>query len=373
MKNRTLSLVFFILFVCLIPQADYACTGFYLNYGEQHLVGRNYDWYINDCLIMVNKRGVQKTALQFFTKDSAEPAKWTSKYGSITFNQYGRELCTSGMNEIGLVVQILALAETKYPALDSHPSITIGQWIQYQLDNFSTVKEVIANASKLCISTMPYNFGCHFLVCDKKGVCASIEFINGKLIYHTNGNMPLKVLTNNTYTESIESWKSGKLPTTDDWQSMERFIQAANMIKNYDPKTSKSAVDYAFNILTKVEMGDSTEVEGKRMRSSFIATEWSIVYDTRNLKIYFRTFENQKIRFVNLTKFDFSCKTPVKVLDIHSNLTGDVTNNFIDYTQKINRTLIGNACKKTAQLRDLPGDELDRISQYPESAICTDK
>jgi choloylglycine hydrolase len=28
---------------------------------------------------------------------------WISKYGSITFNQYGREFPTGGMNEKGLV------------------------------------------------------------------------------------------------------------------------------------------------------------------------------------------------------------------------------------------------------------------------------
>ena len=373
MKKYKSSLIFCVLSICLIPQVNHACTGFCLSHSGQHLVGRNYDWYVDDCLIMVNKRGVHKTALKFPTKDYALPAQWTSKYGSITFNQYGREFCTSGMNEAGLVVQVLALTETKYPAPDSHPSITVGQWVQYQLDNSRTCKEVTANASQLYITPMPYNFGCHFFVCDKKGVCASIDFINGKLIYHTNETMPVKVLTNNTYAESVEYWKSGKLPVTDSWESIERFIQAAHMIKNHDLKTSKSLVDYAFDILTKVEMEDPNEVEGKRMRSSFIATEWSIVYDTHNLKIIYRTFENQKTRSIDLTKFDFSCKTPVKVLDIHSNLTGDVTSNFIDYTRKINRTLIGNACKKTAQLRDLPENELDGIAQYPESTVCIDK
>jgi len=373
MKNHRLFFIFYVSLICLIPKVNHACTGFNLSRGEQHLVGRNTDWYIEDCLIIVNKRGVQKTALQSPPKVSVQPAKWTSKYGSVTFNQAGCEQPFSGMNETGLVVQLLALAETKYPTPASHPSINPLQWVQYQLDNFSTVKEVISSVSKLRIIKRDGALGIHLLVCDKMGNCSVIEFLGGKIVHYTNENMPINVLTNNTYAESVESWKSGKLPTSDDWRSLERFTQAANMIKNYDPKASMSAVDYAFDILTKVEMGDPTEVEGKRMRSSFTATEWSIVYDMHNLKIYFRTFENQKIRFINLTKFDFSCKDPMKVLNIHTDLSGDVTNNFIDYTQKINRNLIENSFRKIPFLRNTPEDELDRISRYPESTICTDK
>jgi penicillin V acylase-like amidase (Ntn superfamily) len=372
MKNHRLFFIFYVSLICLIPKVNHACTGFNLSRGEQQLVGRNTDWYIDDCLIIVNKRGVQKTALQSPPKVSAQPAKWTSKYGSLTFNQFGCEQPFSGMNETGLVVQLLALAETKFPTPDSHPSINQLQWVQYQLDNFSTVKEVIASVSELRITKRDGGLGNHLLVCDSMGNCAVIEFLDGKIVHYTNESMPVNVLTNNTYAESVESWKSGKLPTSDDWRSLERFTQAANMIKNYDPKPSRSAVDYAFDILTKVEMGDPIEAEGKRMRSSFIATEWSIVYDMHNLKSYFRTFENQKIRFVNLTKFDFSCKNPMKVLNIHTDLSGDVTNNFIDYTQKINRKLIENAYRKVS-LKNIPKDELEMIFRYPGSIICTDK
>ena len=278
------------------------------------------------------------------------------------------------MNESGLVVQLLALLETKYPTSDLHPSINQLQWVQYQLDNFSTVKEVISSVSKLRITKRDGLPAIHSLVCDKMGNCAVIEFLSGKIVHYTNESMPINVLTNNSYSESVESWKSGKLPTSGGVvRSLERFTQAANMIKNYDPKSSRSAVDYAFDILKKVEMGDSTETEGKRMRSSFLVTERSIVYDMHNLKIYFRTFENQKIRLINLTKFDFSCKDPMKVLNIHIDLSGDVTNNFIDYTQKFNRNLIENSFRKIPFLRNTPEDELDRISRYPESTICTDK
>ena len=64
------------------------CTTFCMKDGEQVTLGRNYDWGIGIGMLMANKRDVSKTAM--FQKDE-RPAKWISKYGSLTFNQYGRE------------------------------------------------------------------------------------------------------------------------------------------------------------------------------------------------------------------------------------------------------------------------------------------
>jgi choloylglycine hydrolase len=88
-----------------------ACTTFQLRHGDQVLVGKNYDWMVEEGLIIVNKRGVSKTAF-ISTVDNTSlgtPATWTSKYGSITFTQYGRELSPGGMNEAGLVVESMGL------------------------------------------------------------------------------------------------------------------------------------------------------------------------------------------------------------------------------------------------------------------------
>jgi choloylglycine hydrolase len=346
-------LFFFILFLSSLPQTSLPCTTFCLDRGDQPLVGKNYDWGVEDGLVIINKRGVIKTAISL-NEDFGQLAKWTSKYGSITFNQYGREMPMGGMNETGLVVEMMMLGETQYPAHDSRPSISNLQWIQYQLDNFSTVKEVISSDSKVRIYSG--NTGLHYMACDKMGNCASIEFIGGKLVYHINETMPIKVLTNSTYSECIEYYKQGKIPEFDIYRSVERFMKAAAMVKNYDPKGSTSAVDYAFDVLKKVKNPERTK--------------WSIVYDMQNYYVYFRTLTKQKIRYFDLNSFDLSCATPVKVLDINADLSGNVTNNFIDYTQRINRNLIGNAYKKTSFLMFVPDDVIDSRSRYPESTIC---
>ncbi len=144
--NRTMFLIFFTIFICLMPQAGQPCTNFFLDHQDQLLFGRSFDWHVDNSLLIVNKRNVSKTAL-ISKKSNQTPAKWTSRYGSITFNQVGREIPFGGMNEAGLVVEILLFKKGEYPAPDSRPAINKYQWIQYQLDNFSTVEEVINSDS----------------------------------------------------------------------------------------------------------------------------------------------------------------------------------------------------------------------------------
>ena len=354
----------------MIPQVSQPCTTFCLDKGGQLVFGKNYGWTQNDGLVFVNKRGVLKTATLGPTKESiSQPARWTSKYGSVTFNHLGRELPFGGVNEAGLVVEMMRLDEAKFPVPDVRPSIGQGQWIQYQLDNFSRIEQVLASDSQLRIKNRPSgNLGSHFLVCDKTGNCASVEFINGKLVYHTKETMPVKVLANSTYADSIaflHDEQNGNLPIGQGGNiSLFRFVRAAEMLKNYDPGSSKSVVDYAFDIIYNVRATGTFKVRGK---PSY--TQWSIVYDIKNLKVFFHTRGNEQIRYFALSSFDFSCKTPVKVLDIQADHSGDVTKKFIDYTQQINRKLIGNA----SLFGSLPENVLDEISQYPETTICTNK
>ena len=109
-------------------RAAYPCTAFCVSKGDCAVIARNYDWHISDALVITNKRDVSKVALTW-----DQPAKWTSEYGSVTFNQYGREFPCGGMNEAGLVVTVLWLNETDYPRPDDRPSVSTLQWVQYQL------------------------------------------------------------------------------------------------------------------------------------------------------------------------------------------------------------------------------------------------
>ena len=83
--------------VLVLAQALPACTTFCLKDDEGLVFGRNYDWHLDHGLVIVNKRNVTKRALLIDPEDT--PARWISKYGSVTFNQYGREFPIGGMVE----------------------------------------------------------------------------------------------------------------------------------------------------------------------------------------------------------------------------------------------------------------------------------
>jgi choloylglycine hydrolase len=354
MKTLTKYLICCLVIICIMPQTGQACSTFCLDYNSQPVFGRNYDWDVDDGLVIVNKRNVLKTS-------AAEESSisWTSKYGSVTFNQYGREFTHGGINEAGLVVELMWLSVTTYPSPDSRAGVDCLQWVQYQLDNFSTVAEVIVSDSQIRI--VSNSAPLHYLVCDSTGTCASIEFLDGKMVAHTGETMPFKVLTNSTYAQSVAFLKQhqgfgGPTPLGTTTSSLDRFARAANMLEHYDPTAAGEAVEYAFDILTNVAQGDRTK--------------WSIAYDIAKRRVYFHTFVNSQIRYFDLTAFDFSCDTPVKVLDINADGSGDITNNFVDYARQLNRNLIGTAYRETDFLADVPDEVLDQIADYPESIIC---
>ena len=163
--------------ILLATRGARACTAFLQ---EGLFAGKNYDWHLDHGLLIVNKKGIAKRAILLDPTDKA--AEWVSRYGSVTFNQYGREMPNGGINEVGLVVETLMLPGTQNPAADERPALTA--WVQYQLDNSRTVDDVVASDKAVRISyAMPMPL--HFFVCDREGKAAVVEFLQGKLVCHT--------------------------------------------------------------------------------------------------------------------------------------------------------------------------------------------
>ena len=203
-------------------------------------------------------------------------------------------------------------------------------------------------------------FPLHYLVCDKMGNCAVIELLDGEMVYYTKETLPVEVISNSNYEFSLmflyehEGW-GGDLPIPEGEGTFKRFVRAADMIKKYPD--GESAIDYSFDILANVAQ---TGVYWG------VSTQCSIVYDIQNLRVYFHTIDNAQIMYFDLSSFDFSCKTTVKVLDIASLLSGDVSDDFVDYTYEINRDLIEKV------FPNLSDDEIDFLANYPETTVCTE-
>ena len=363
MKKLEIHVLILFLFLSLIHSgtALEACSTFVLKSGQNLVFGRNYDWGIGYGFIMVNKRNLIKRS-DLPLGAAAKSAQWISKYGSITFNQYGKEFPMGGMNEAGLVVELMWLERTEYPSPDSRPAMSELQWIQYQLDTASSVKEVIASDASLRISTNSAPL--HFLVSDKTGDAATIKFLEGKMVYHTAETLPVKALTNSTYADSIEYLKGHKGFGGDreigfSGNSLDRFARAAHMLSSYEKSQGEEIIDYAFSILESVDNPDWTQ--------------WSIVYDVTNRAVHFKTKDAPRLKKFAFGDFDFDCQSPSKVFDMQTDKKGDISGQFIEYSTAINRKLVGNSFRGTEFLENTPDTVLDRRAKYPESIICREK
>ena len=122
---------------------SHKCTSFGLQNDGYCIFGTNHDSSIHEGILFVNKRDISRTGWNQST--TGEVAHWTSKYGSFTFNLVGYQLPWGGMNETGLVISTMFDEESLASAPDERPLLESPLWLQYQLDNSSTVEEVIAS------------------------------------------------------------------------------------------------------------------------------------------------------------------------------------------------------------------------------------
>lgn len=322
-------LAFRIAFVWLLligcPSTSRACTTVVFSDGDSLLYARNLDWMWGDGIVVINSRGLSKTA---FLNSTQEPAKWVSKYGSVTFNQFGREMPYGGMNEAGLVISQMMLLASEYPEPDDRPAVNILQWIQFQLDNARTIDEVIASDNTLRLERPLGKEKIHYLICDASGDVATFELLDGKLVCHRGETLPAKALTNNTYGESAgfaseHEEFGGSRPVPSGMESLHRFVRAARCSRQFESRSPEEDQEFCFDTLRDVAQGKFTV--------------WSIVYDIPARKVYFRTRENRNLRWFTLHEFDFSPHARSVFLSINDRGQGPVANRFRELTEPLHK------------------------------------
>ncbi|MFZ4539075.1 linear amide C-N hydrolase, partial [Propionivibrio sp.] len=125
----------------LPTQTASACSrAVYFGQEGQTITGRSMDWLEDmHTNLWIFPRGMKRDGGM-----GDKGFKWTSKYGSVIASVY--EAGTAdGMNEHGLVANLLFLVESEYPGdkSDARPQVSIAAWTQYILDNFTTVAEAV--------------------------------------------------------------------------------------------------------------------------------------------------------------------------------------------------------------------------------------
>jgi len=336
MKKR--NVVLLLCFLMVSYNVAEACTRIvYHGLNNTVLTARSMDWKEDSkSNIWIFPRGMERNG-----EVGKNPMRWTSKYGSVVTSAY--DICsTDGMNEKGLVANLLWLAESKYPMWDGkEQGLSIAAWVQYMLDNFANVAEAVKameNRKFEVISDMMPDGSrmatLHLSISDADGDNAVFEYIDGEMKIHHDRSY--QVMTNSPVFEQQlaldDYWKNigglKFLPGTN--RAADRFVRASYYI-NTIPKTddTRIAVASVFSVIrnTSVPYGISTPDE-----PNISSTRWRTVSDQKHKVYYFESTLYPNVFWVDFKNVNFDKGAPVKMLDLVSGKTynGDTVNEFLD-------------------------------------------
>lgn len=328
-----------ILCLALIAPKVYPCTRVvYKGPGNTVITARSMDWKDEiDANIWIFPRGLQRDG-----NVGKNSVKWTSKYGSVITSAWDIAT-TDGINEKGLVANVLWLVESEYPEFNPQGTargITISAWAQYVLDNFATVKEAVDELEQEdFVIVSDYIPGTtkfttlHLSISDASGDNAIFEYIDGKLKIHHDPSYT--VMTNSPIFEeqlAIDKYWQGipgtiMLPGTN--RAADRYVRASYYInaipQSADVRTSVASV---FSVIRNcsVPYGISSEAE-----PNISSTRWRSVADHKELVYYFETVKTPNTFWVDLKKVDFSNSAQVKRLSVSKNevYSGETSSYFI--------------------------------------------
>lgn len=313
------------------------CSTFQLSGAGAVLVGHNLDDSIETPgFILVNPRGVPRTGPRYRdlfpfapgTRQSPE-FSWTSRYGSITCNVFGREFPDGGMNEAGLYVGEMTLLGTVYPMDPAPRRLYHHSWIQYLLDSFATVPEVLDSLSRVVPEG---HCQWHFFAADREGRAAVVEFLEGRTVVRAGDDLPWKLLTNSTYAAALEQLpqfegfgggRTIELPA--DCQPDLRFVWAASRMREIAADPLGPTVDQALALLAGMWCG---------------VNRISLVFDPLAMRVYWTTYRSRTLRWVDFASFGFSCASPQPCLDMHRDVDGDASAAFVPFTDTANLALL---------------------------------
>jgi penicillin V acylase-like amidase (Ntn superfamily) len=209
---------------------------------QQQQMGANFDWNAKGGIAFLSPRQQAKSA-GMIVAGKGRPAKWVSRYASLTLSQFGRDYPMQGINEAGLAGAVL-MAPAQYPTTGPAGDITENLWLQYQLDRFATVNDVVLHAGDFGIHKISADL--HWMLCDKTGECAAVEYIDGRPHIYRSRDQIHNILTNSPYAavwQSYVDWSASNRPLPQGYQSSARFIRLAFSQNSPSLKTIEDTLD----------------------------------------------------------------------------------------------------------------------------------
>lgn len=334
--KKAIYVLFIAVFIAVSAKESKACTRVvYQGPYNTILTARSMDWK-EDIMsnIWVFPRGMERDG-----EVGPNSLRWTSKYGSVITSAYDMS-STDGMNEKGLVANLLWLAESEYTQWDQKkPGLTIAAWVQYVLDNFTTVSEAVAVLEKEPFVVVSDNMPgqdrmatLHLCISDTTGDNAIFEYIEGKLVIHhdrsyqvmTNSPIFSEQIALNKYWENIGG--TTMLPGTN--RAADRFVRASYYI-NAIPQVDDTRINVAsvFSVIrnTSVPYGISTPNE-----PNISSTRWRTVSDQKNKVYYYESTLYPNVFWVDFKDLNFSENAPVLKLNLvgGKTYTGNTAKDF---------------------------------------------
>ena len=324
-----------------------ACTRtLYVGADNTVITGRNMDWKEDmSSNLWIFPAGIKRDGAA-----GPRSLQWTARYGSVIVSGYEAG-STDGMNEKGLVANLLYLAESDYGKPDpSKPLLSISTWPQYTLDNFATVAEAVAALEKepfsMLAPTLPNGApaALHLAISDSSGDSAIFEYVGGKLQIH-HGKQYTVMTNSPIYSEQLalnEYWKTigglTFLPGTN--RAADRFARASFLLgaiptqidKNYikgvpQQSFANQAVASVMSVqrAVSVPLGITTPDQ-----PNISSTIWRTVADQKNLVYFFDSATRPNTFWVSFSKIDLKPGAPVRKLTVQNGevFSGEVAGDF---------------------------------------------
>ena len=289
------------------------CTRIVYETGTRaYLTGRNMDW--NDptatTRIFAFPRGLERRGAPV-----GDAISWRAKFGSVVASFYDGAT-SDGMNEAGLVANVLYLAESDFgdPAETGKPPLSIGAWAQWFLDNYATVAEAVTAMDEppftIVAPILPNGRAAavHLSLSDPTGDSAVLEYLDGKLTIHhgsqyavlTNSPTYDQQLAINTYWELIGGDRM--LPGT--INPADRYVRVSYLLKaSPQYEDPRMAVASVFSIMRAIGVPLGMEDPA---HPNISATLWRSVGDHSARRYYFESTMQPAVFWVDVDNLDLS-------------------------------------------------------------------
>ncbi|HBU82391.1 MULTISPECIES: linear amide C-N hydrolase [Paenibacillus] len=325
-------------------------TAIYFHPENTRLLGKNQDVPYKGAYIFTNKRGVAKSAI---VQPPERPAKWISRYGSLTISQVGKEMPNGGINEAGLVVEQTTLWQSTYTDDDRLPAVGELQWIQLLLDTCASVKEAEQASCSVRIAQPMSRL--HYMVADRSGDCAVFEFLGGAMYIYRGSSLPYSIMANTPYTEAIknledkeERWRNAY--SDYDRNSMDRFYKGATRLAGVIPVNERERLQFTQDSLEIVRRED---------------TAYTLIYDLEQMQLHFTTSIYPDLKTVRMGEVDFSSDAAPLALNLQQRAVSYINYN-VDLNRRIAESFFRDPVLTTAFGWRITEDMIDFFASFPD-------